>query len=817
MWRVIPEGTPVYEHALLRDGGWVLIRFAGPDDVPAVESLLRQVSTQTLRMRFFAAVASVGRAFVEELCQPPSRERACLLATIGRGLEGTSLPGGAERVVGVGNFVALPGRPTAEVAFLVGDAFQGRGIGTLLLERLAGVAAGCGLVGFEAEVLPENRAMIEVFRESGFPVRQAVDGGVLHVEFPVSTSAAAWERAELRERIATANSLVPLLRPRSVAVIGASRDPESVGGMVFRYMLRAGFGGTVYPVNRQAASVHGVKAYPSARDLPEPAELAVIAVPWEQVRDVAREALDAGTRALVVLTAGFAEAGPEGAARQRDLVELVRAHGARMVGPNCLGLMNTHPEVRLNASLAPELAPKGRIGFVSHSGALGLVILAYAAERGLGFSTFVSAGNRADVSGNDMLAYWDEDPETDMALLYLETFGNPRRFARLARRLSARKPLLCVKSARGPAGVRVARAHIGAEATEEAETDALFRQAGVIRADTLEEMFDVAVLVAHQPLPAGNRVAIVSNSGGVATIGADACEARGLRLAGPGVVDLGPLAPAERYEEAVHEALVDPDVDALIAIFACVASCDPAAVARAIRRGSARAERASGAAKPVLLCLMGEEGAVRVAGGERLFPSYRFPESAAMALARAVEYAAYRRRPPGRLVFFDDADPAAARQAVEAWLAPAGQAPLRLDSAQVVELLGRFGIAVEGDVPANGGAPCAALAVRPHPQFGPLVQLRSLDAGARPAVRITPLTDRDAADVVKEANAAHLAAEAAAVAEVLLRVSHLIEELPWLVEMEGTLVHRATGVCVGSPRIVVQKVGPPAAPGAHTG
>ena len=309
MWRIIPEPAGFREHALLKDGSWVLLRTATADDVPAMEALMQRVSAATLRMRFFGGVSQVSRAFVEQLCAPQGRDRVCLVAVWGEGE--------AARVVGIGNYVALPGRNTAEVAFLVDDEFQGRGIGTLLLERLAGIAAGQGLVGFEADVLPENRSMIAVFRESGFQVRQALEGGTLHIEFPVGGSAAAWERAELRQRIATANSLVPLLRPRSVAVVGASRDPDSVGGMVFRYALAAGFTGTIYPVNRQAASVHGVKAYPSVEALPEPVDLAIIAVPAEEVLEVARACLRAGTRALLVLAAGFAESGPEGAARQR--------------------------------------------------------------------------------------------------------------------------------------------------------------------------------------------------------------------------------------------------------------------------------------------------------------------------------------------------------------------------------------------------------------------------------------------------------------------------------------------------------------------
>jgi len=778
VWRVIPQARGFREHALLRDGSWVLLRVAGPDDVPAVRDLLERVSPTSRRLRFFGGVGQVSPAWIEELCRPPDRDRACLLAVWGEGE--------AARVVGVGNYVALPGRNTAEVAFLVDDAFQGRGIGTLLLERLAGIAAGQGLVGFEADVLAENRLMVEVFRESGFQVRQALEGGTLHVEFPVSGSAAAWERAELRERIATANSLVPLLRPRTVAVVGASRDPDSIGGMVFRYALAAGFTGTIYPVNREASSVHGVRAYPSVEALPEPVDLAIVAVPAPEVIGVARACVRAGTRALVVLTAGFAESGPEGAARQRELVETVRAWGARMLGPNCMGLINTDPRVRLNASLAPELAPRGRIGFFSHSGALGLAILSYAAERGLGFSTFVSAGNRADVSGNDLLAYWDEDPETDLVMLYLETFGNPRRFARLARRVSARKPVLCVKSARSPAGSRAAAAHIGATTQGDVEVDALFRQAGVIRADTLEEMFDVAVLLAHQPLPAGRGVAIVSNSGGVATICADACEARGLVVSGRGVVDLGPLAGASAYETAVLEALTDPSVDAVIAIFACVAGCDPEAVARAIRRAAVRAERRVGLAKPVLLCRMGEPRAVQVAGHERPFPAYRFPESAAIALARAAEYAAYRRRPPGRLVFFDDVDGTGARRLVEGWLAGAGEGEVEPDGSGTRRLMAAFGMPVEDGGPDGDLSGALRVRVRQDATFGPLLEV---EAGSARWVRITPLTDRDARELVEAARPGWRGAE-----EALLRLSQMVEELPWLARLEAVLRPHGDGV-----------------------
>ena len=776
MFRIIAEGRDYSEYVLLRDGETVLLRSATGDDVPAVEALMGSVSREALQMRFMGAVAHVSRRLVEFMCTGEPRDRVCLLAIVGQGEEA--------RVVGTGSYTSVGTGGRAEVAFLVHDAYQGRGISTLLLERLAGIAAGVGFTGFEAEVLYENHAMINVFRDSGFEVHQAAQGGSLHVEFPVVGLSHVRERTELRERIATANSLTPLLRPRTIAVIGASRDPSAIGTLIFRAIVRSNFAGTVYPVNNQTTAVHGVRAYPTVRDLPEPAELAVLAVPARSVLGAAEEALRAGARGLLVVTSGFAETGPEGAAHQKELVTLVRSHGARLIGPNCLGLMNTHADVRLNASLAPLLAPRGRIGFYSHSAALGLVILDYAAERGLGFSTFVSAGNRADVSGNDLLQYWEEDSSTDLALLYLETFGNPRRFARLARRISYRKPVLCVKGARSRAGGAVARAHIGAVAQSDENVETLFRQAGVIRADTLEEMFDVAVLLANQPLPRGNRVGITSNSGGVLTICADACDSHGLEVPAGAAVDLGPLVAVEAYERAVQETLEREDVDALIAIHACIGDCDPKVVGRAIRRGVRRAERETGHTKPALLCLIGgaagteahREEDDRPADSRRLFPSYRFPESAALALSRAVQYSAFRHRPAGRLRWFEDVDATGARQEIAALLDAAGGETLRLDGEAARGILRLFGIRTEP--PAAGAAPWR-LEVRSDPSFGPLLRVER--PPAPPVVRITPLTDNDIREI---AQAAGLPASPA-VEELLGRVSQLIEELPWLTGMEA--------------------------------
>jgi len=786
MFRIIPEGKNFSEYVLLRDGQSVCLRTATEADIPAVEAFMRGVSPESLQMRFMGAIALVSRSVIETLCSGEPGDRLSLLAVIGHEAD--------SRVVGIGNYLSLGVGGKAEVAFLVQDEYQGRGVSTLLLERLAGIAAGHGFVGFEAEVLYENQAMINVFRDSGFEVQQGLDGGSIHVTFPVGGLASLRERVELRDRIATANSLVPLLQPHTVAVVGASRDPDAMGSLIFRDILRGDFSGTVYPVNNQAGSVHGVRAYSSVGELPERADLAVVAVPAGKVLEVADEALHCGTKGLLVITSGFAESGAAGTAEQKKLLEMVRSHGARLIGPNCLGIINTHPDVSLNASLAPQMPPRGRIGFYSHSAALGLVILNYAAERGLGFSTFVSAGNRADVSGNDLLQFWEEDPSTDIALLYLETFGNARRFARIARRISYRKPVLCVKSARSRAGGAMARAHIGAVALNDTEVDALFRQAGVIRADTLEELFDVAVLLAHQPLPRGNRVAIISNSGGVLTICADACEAHGLVVAGPGAIDLGPLAAVEAYERAVQETMEHGDVDALIAIFACVGDCDPNLVGRGIRRGVLRAERRTGVSKPALLCLMGAAGAVRFgaekAGGpvpaRHVFPSYRFPESAAAALGRAAQYGAFRRRPGGRILWYEDVDSGTARQEVKSLIESTSGDVLWLEGEPAWKILRYFGIqtVAAASIPGPADPEYAMLEVRSDPNFGPLICL--LREGKPPLVRITPLTDHDIREIVE---IGEIPAECG-VEELLGRISQLVEELPWLCGMQAE-IHRS--------------------------
>jgi acyl-CoA synthetase (NDP forming)/GNAT superfamily N-acetyltransferase len=781
VFSIIPDGAHYQEFALLKDGQGILLRNATPEDVGRVEAFMLALSPEALSMRFMGGVSTVSRKLVEELCRENPHERLCLLA-----VEGMET---GQRVVGLGNYVGKEAG-IAEVSFLVADDHQGRGISSLILERLAGLAAGSGYGGFEADVLYENEKMINVFRDSGFETRRSLEGGTVHVQFPLSAPQSQRERAEVRERVAAANSLVPLLRPATVAVVGASRNPASLGNAIFRHILQARFRGVVYPVNPKARALEGLRAYPTLASLPERPDLVILAVPADQVLPLATEALDKGARGLLVIAAGFAEAGPEGARQQEQLVRLVRSRGARLVGPNCLGLLNTNGAVQLNASLAATLPPRGHVGFFSHSAALGVVILQYATERGLGFSTFVSAGNRADVSGNDLLQYWEEDPDTEVALLYLETFGNPRRFARLARRVSRRMPILCVKSARSQAGRRTAQAHIGASPRNDAEVEALFHQAGVIRADTLEELFDIALLLAHQPLPRGHRVAIIANSGGVATICADACESRGLQLSGPGVVDLHALATAEDYEGACLEALEHPEVDALIATFACVGGCDPALVARAIRRASVQAERSTGLPKPTLLSLMGASGAVPVgsaAQGEhgsthRTFPSYRFPESAALALSKAVDYARFRMQSPGRIPAFENQELGQTRLWVEQLLeGAAGASPLVLSPAEALELMQHFGIPIADLPPGERVRKGSRVAMRlsADPDFGPIWRFQR--TGGASILRLTPLTDLDIEEVLNQLQLPPVCA----LAETLGRLTQLVEELPWICALEA--------------------------------
>jgi acetyl coenzyme A synthetase (ADP forming)-like protein len=476
-----------------------------------------------------------------------------------------------------------------------------------------------------------------------------------------------------------ASSLDPLLKPRTVAVVGASRTRGTIGAEIFHNLIVNGFTGAVYPVNPGATSVQGVKAYPTVAAVPDAIDLAVIVVPAARVPAVVDDCVAVGVKALLIVTAGFAETGVDGKAIQDALLAKVRAAGMRMVGPNCLGLLNADPAIALDATFAPTWPPHGSVAFSSQSGAVGLAILDYAKELGIGIHQFVSIGNKADVSGNDLIAYWGDDPAVKVILLYLESFGNPSRFLQITREVARRKPVVAVKSGRTGAGARAASSHTGSLAGSEVAVEALIAQAGVIRTDTIEELFDVAMILANQPVPRGGRVAILTNAGGPGIMCADACESHGLTIADltPATaaalltflppeasvrnpVDMIASARPASYERALPLLLADPNVDAVIALFVPPVGTEAAEVAAAILRGAA------GATKPVLTSFMGMHGVPAALSSlrEGRLPSYAFPEAAAIALARVARYGRWLARGIGAVPELADVDVARARAAI---------------------------------------------------------------------------------------------------------------------------------------------------------
>jgi acetyl coenzyme A synthetase (ADP forming)-like protein len=637
-------------NVVLRDGSTVRVRRMLPTDDTALLGLFTSLSDESLWLRFFGPTK--GAALAAEAHRETNLDRTFGLL---------ALSGPEERVVGHAFYAALD-EHRAEVAFTIANDYQGRGLGTILLGQLAEVAETNNIQMFEAEVVAANHAMLHVFRESGFPIEVTAEAGQLHVTFPTSFTREAIENFERRETLAAVNALKLFFNPRAVAVVGASRQRGTIGGEIFHNLLSFGFNGPVYPVNPTAAVVQSVPAYASVEAIPGPVDLAIIVVPSEKVIEVAAGCGRKGVKALVVISMGFSETGQEGQSQQAELVRVCREAGMRLIGPNCMGIINTDSDVRLDATFAPGVPPAGRVGFSSQSGALGLAIIEHANSLGLGISTFVSVGNKADISGNDLLRYWESDEGTDVILLYLESFGNPKKFSQIARRVGRQKPIVVVKSGRSAAGARATSSHTGALiAASDVTVDALFRQAGVIRTDTLEELFDVASLLANQPLPRGNRVGIITNAGGPAILCADACEARGLEVpvlteesqaqlrsflpsgAGTGnPVDMIASAPAEHYQRAIEILAHDPNVDALIVIFT------PPLVTRAddVAREIISAVRKIDKSKPVLSVFLSAQPAPEeLRTGDLRIPAYSFPETAAIALARAARYRQWRERP----------------------------------------------------------------------------------------------------------------------------------------------------------------------------
>lgn len=531
-----PPPAQWFGDVLAADGGVVRIRPIVPADAAALHAFHDKLSERTRYLRYFGPYPRISPRDMYRTTHVDYHDRVGLVALLG------------ETIIGVARYELLPrgGARAAEVAFVVADDHQGRGLGSILLEHLAGAAAENDISAFVAEVLAENATMVTVFRDAGYQVQHSRDGAELHLEFAIDPTEALRTVRDAREAASEARSVGNLLAPGSVAVIGASVGRERIGGAVLANLLAGGFTGPVFPVNPRRRSVQGVRAYPTVREIPDEVDLAVVAVPPAAIGSVLDDCMAKGVKGLVVLTAGFGETGADGLAAEAELVAAARGHGMRVVGPAALGIANADPAVSLNATLAPVLPGRGRIGFFCQSGPLGAAILGEAAARTLGLSTFVSAGNRADLSGNDLLQYWDGDPATEVILLYLESFGNPRKFSRLARRVARGKPIVAVSSGRAAAGPD----------TDRTVMRDLFAHAGLIQVDSISELFDCAALLACQPLPAGPRVAVVGNSAALNWLAVDAVTAEGLRVHRPGTGHGPGARPTER------RVLDDTDRDA---------------------------------------------------------------------------------------------------------------------------------------------------------------------------------------------------------------------------------------------------------------
>jgi acetyl coenzyme A synthetase (ADP forming)-like protein len=701
---------------ILRDGGSIIIRAIRPDDKQRLLDHFGRLSQRSVYFRFFGAKKRLSDDELRRFTEPDFIRHVGLVATLRDGEQ--------EQIIGVGRyFVVDPDAPgnqdraaaggngqpcRAEIAFAVADAHQGRGIGTALLTHLVFLARANGITEFEADVLGENNQMLEVFANSGFVVKRSVEAGVVHVTFPTEETAQFVHATDVRERHAAAASVRSVLAPRSVALVGASRRSGSIGHSLLANLRRCGFTGAVYPVNPNATQIDGLPVYPTVSAIEQPVDLAVIAVPARHVEAAVRDCTQAGVRGLVVISAGFAETSSAGRAAEQQLAAFVRSAGMRMVGPNCMGVLNTDPAVSLNATFAPTWPPAGNIGMSSQSGALGLAILDHARQLNIGISTFVSVGNKADVSSNDLLSYWLEDPRTDVILLYLESFGNPHKFARLAPEVAREKPIIAVKSGRSAAGSRAASSHSAALASLDVAVDALFEQAGVIRTDTLEQMFDVATLLSTQPVPRGPRVGVVTNAGGPGILMADACEAQGLVLpeltpqtlevlrsflpeqAGlSNPIDMIASATPDQFERTLAAVGVDPNVDAVVAIYIPLSGEQLQQVTTAIARGASRVPLV----KPVLAVLISSRGAPEAlsSGPRGKLPCLSFPENAAMALAAAHRYGRWRERPRGTPVVLDPFAQGTIRAVVERVLAGAEE-PVWLAQADLATVLAAAGI-----------------------------------------------------------------------------------------------------------------------------
>jgi acyl-CoA synthetase (NDP forming)/GNAT superfamily N-acetyltransferase len=868
-------------YALLADGTTIEIRPARASDFDAVRDMHAAMSPDNTYLRFFSVTTAAALREAGRICREPAADHVALLAWL------------AGDLIGVASYEAGCIPDAAEIAFAVADHAHHRGVATLMLEHLVSAARARGIRTFTAEVLAENAAMLQVFAAAGLRARAVQAEGVTELAFdlPGGDADPGWEpyldAVAQRESRADVASLRPLLVPASVAVVGASRRPGAIGRLILRNIVTGGYAGRVYAVNPHASELEGVACAPSPGALPEPVDLAVICVPAPAVLATAEECGKRGVRTLIVISSGLDGAG------RAALLGCCRRYGIRLVGPNCIGV--AVPGIGLDATFAARHPAPGTAGLAAQSGGVGIALLEQLTRLGIGVSSFVSLGNKSDVSGNDLLLWWEQDRSTTLALLYLESLGNPRKFSRTARRVGARMPVLTVDAGRSEAGQRAAASHTAAAATPVVTREALFGQAGIIASRDIGELIEAAALLASQPVPVGRRVAIVSNAGGAAVLAADACADVGLRAAvldsqtqdrlrrllPPGAVVTGPVnttaaVPPDDFRRCLEQVAADEGADAILALTVPTAVAHPAAAACS-----------AAVSKPLALSVLSQADAVRLLprgpGAAGSVPAYAYPGSAARALAHAARYGAWRARNPGQVPAFAGLDADDARALIGAflerspdggWLPPGRAAELlacygiplvdtrlvtsedaaagaaarlgfpvvlkadvtglmRKSDAGAVQLgvpgpdevraayrglAVRFGARMSGALvqPMVTGGTEMIIGVVQEPEFGPLVVFGlggvATDVLGDRSARLTPLTDTDAAALVRSTRATPLllghcgtpAADLAALQDILLRVSRLADDLPQVAELDlNPVIARADGAHVVDTRVRV--------------
>jgi acyl-CoA synthetase (NDP forming)/RimJ/RimL family protein N-acetyltransferase len=876
-------------YALLADGSTIEIRHSRPEDADAVREMHANLSPDNSYFRFFNLSSRAPDREAQRVCRPRGPDHVALLALL------------SGKLVGVASYEATekPGR--AEIAFAVADDMHRRGVATLLLEHLVSLARQRNLTAFEAETLPDNYAMQRVFIDAGLSVHKHLSDGVIELTFPLPAGDGAGldsylDAVAVRASRAEVASLRHLFQPASIAVVGAGRNRGGVGREILHNVVTADFAGPVYAVNPRADSMEGIPCLKSALDLPESVDIAVIAVPPAQVAEAAARCGRRGVRNLIVITAGLGAGGA-------DLVAICRRYGMRLVGPNCFGV--AVPSAHVNATFAARRPQPGLAGLVVQSGGVGIALLEHFCRLGIGVSSFASVGDKYDVSSNDLLTWWEQDEQTRLAVLYVESFGNPRAFARTARRVGKKIPVLTVIGGRSAAGQRAAASHTAATATPQVTQEALFGQAGIIATESLGELVEAAAFLSCQPLPEGRRVAIVSNAGGAGVLAADSCADVGLtvvilsaatqrrlsRLLPPGAAVSGPVdtsagVPADIFQKCLEEVAADESVDAVVAIGV------PTAVAEL-----SSAITSAAVAKPIAAVLLDQADSVRIlelgesrpdAGGASGLPAYAYPESAVRAIAHAASYRAWRDSQRGQLPELEGLDPASGRSLVSGFLAanPAGgwldetdaaallssyripvvttrvvtsledaltaaadlgehvvlkaEAPglvhktdagaVKLDlrtPADVADaykqLAGLFGADLQRVLvqPMLGGGVETLIGVVQEPVFGPLVVFGlggvATEVLGDHIARLSPLTDTDAEEMIRGVRAAPLltghrgtpAMDTAGLADVLLRVSRMADDLPEVAELDlNPVIARPADVQVVDVRVRIAPAAP---------